>query len=39
MSADLTGLHVDVSVTVVGDACAPDAVGHWDGTYWYGDGA
>ena len=33
----LTGFHLVADVTLTGDSNSPDAVWHWDGTYWYGN--
>jgi hypothetical protein len=33
----LTGFHLVADVTRTGDPKSPDAVWHWDGTYWFGD--
>lgn len=33
----LKGFHLVADVTVTGDATTPDAVWHWNGSYWYGD--
>jgi hypothetical protein len=32
----LTGFHLVADVTVDGDQKSPDAVWHWNGTYWFG---
>jgi hypothetical protein len=32
----LTGFHLVADVTLTGDKSSPDAVWHWNGTYWFG---
>lgn len=32
----LTGFHLVADVTLTGDSTSPDAVWHWNGTYWFG---
>lgn len=33
----LTGFHLVADVTLTGEQGSPDAVWHWNGTYWFGD--
>ncbi len=33
----LKGFHLLADVTVTGDPTSPDAVWHWNGTYWFAD--
>ena len=33
----LTGFHLVADVTLTGDQSSPDAVWHWNGTYWFGN--
>jgi hypothetical protein len=33
----LTGFHLVADVTLTGEDSSPDAVWHWNGTYWFGD--
>jgi hypothetical protein len=33
----LAGFHLVADVTLTGDKNSPDAVWHWNGTYWFGN--
>jgi hypothetical protein len=33
----LTGFHLVADVTLTGVGTSPDAVWHWNGTYWFGN--
>jgi hypothetical protein len=33
----LTGFHLVADVTLTGEQGSPDAVWHWNGTYWFGN--
>ena len=33
----LTGFHLVADVTLTGEQTSPDAVWHWNGTYWFGN--